>query len=69
MVRRTVEVMGGKTRLVSIMFNLKIEDNSVFAFNYDHAILTSQIKTQETRQREGRWPCRGCQNARGRILS
>lgn len=35
---RTVEVMGGKTRLVSIMFNLKTEDNSVFVFNYDQVI-------------------------------
>lgn len=39
---KTVEVMGGKTRLVSIMFNLKTEDNSVFVFNYDQAIVTSQ---------------------------
>lgn len=65
---RTVEVMGGKTRLVSIMFNLKTEDNSVFVFNYDQVIATSQIKTQETMQRGGRWPCRGCQNALGRTL-
>lgn len=64
-----VEVMGGKTRLVSIMFNLKIEDNGVFAFSYDQVIVTSQIKTQETLQRGGRWSCRGCQKALGRTLS
>lgn len=56
---RTVEVMGGKTRLVSIMFNLKTEDNSVFVFNYDQAMSHHRQRLKRLCRGEGDGPAEG----------